>query len=110
MHYDLEIVLAVTNKGKYGKRLEHFKKHGIKNIQNRNVLLSILAGNEQIDQIDQGWPSKLDIRVVTCNVNHAAAKTNHFYATYKTDDLMATKWLMRVDDDSMTNVDELLKY
>jgi len=103
--YDLEIVLAVCNRGKYAKRLEEFKKHGLLCTGNKKVMLSILTGTEDIPNVTTGWPPDIDVRSIASSVDHCAAKMNSFYASRSLSD---AKWVIRVDDDSITKIDPLL--
>ena len=104
--YDLEIVLAVCGKEKYATRLKEFKKNGIVSIEDKKVLLSLLVGAEEIKDADCGWPESLDVRIIKSSVNQCAAKMNYFYANYNCDN---SKWIMRVDDDSVTNISHLMQ-
>lgn len=109
MKYNLEIVLAVSMSGKYGRRLKDFKQFGLQQIGNNSVRLSILVGTEEIPEIDQGWPDGIETRIITCELDHCAAKMNDFYANYLIEDIDQTKWIMRVDDDSISKIDSLIK-
>ena len=104
--YDLEIILAVCGKGKYATRLKEFKKNGFMCIENKKILLSLLVGTEDIKDVDHEWPEGIDVRIIKSSVNQCAAKMNYFYANYDCND---SKWIMRVDDDSVTNVSPLLQ-
>jgi len=106
--YDLEIVMAVSQNGKYARRLREFKEHGLTEIGNRKVKLSLLVGTEKINKIESHWPTELDIKIIKSNFNHAAAKINEFYATYPLANVKDFKWMMRVDDDSITKISPLL--
>jgi len=108
MKYDLEIVLAVSAQGKYAKRLQNFKKYGLQNIGDHTVRLSLLVGTEEIKDVSSGWNEKLDVRIITCNLDHAAAKMHDFYANYSLEDIQQTKWIMRVDDDSISILNPLI--
>ena len=101
MKCDIEIVMAASMSGKYGRRIKDFKKFGLQEIGNHSVKLSILVGTEEMTDLDKGWPDGIEINIVTDELDHAAAKMNSFYANYSLEDLEQTKWLMRVDDDSV---------
>lgn len=103
--YDLEIVLAACNRGKYARRIEEFKRHGLLCIEDKKVMLSILTGTEDIPNITDGWPSKIDVRSIASSVDQCAAKMNNFYANHSLSD---AKWIMRVDDDSITKISPLI--
>ena len=108
MKYDIEIVLAVSMSGKYGKRLKDFKQFGLQEIGNHSVKLSILVGTEEIPDLDKGWPDGIEVNIVTDPLDHAAAKMNSFYANYSLENIEQTKWIMRVDDDSVSKVGPLV--
>lgn len=104
--YDLEIVMAVSSFGKYSIRLKDFKKHGFIEISGKNrIRLYLLVGTENITNICNGWPQGIDVIEVKSQSDQCAAKMNGFYAKHKMDD---AKWMMRVDDDSITKIDPLI--
>lgn len=104
--YDLEIVMAVCIKEKYLTRLKEFKKNGLMHIDNKKILLSLLVGTDEIPDIDCGWPEGIQTRIIKSSVNQCAAKMNYFYANYNCNN---SKWIMRVDDDSITNISCLVQ-
>ena len=108
MKCDIEIVMAASMSGKYGRRIKDFKKFGLQEIGNHSVKLSILVGTEEMTDLDKGWPDGIEINIVTDELDHSAAKMNSFYANYSLEDLEQTKWLMRVDDDSVSKIGPLL--
>jgi hypothetical protein len=105
--YDIEICVPLCGKSQYSKRINNFKKYGIQNIKNNKVLLSLLVGNEQIENIDKNWPC--DIKILTSNTDKAAEKIYSYYLNLNKEECSKVKWFMRVDDDSMTDIDGILK-
>lgn len=106
MMYDIQILVPFCRK--FGHRIEDFKKYGIFNTKGRRVLVTALTSNyEEIDGLKEGWHEGVEV-VVKQNVdpNHTS-NIYRFYAELKAEDLNS-KWLMRVDDDSCTDVGRLL--
>lgn len=108
--YDLEIILPICSKDYYLKRFINFCKFGLNNIGNYKVLLNFLAGDEVFPEEDLNYLIKknIDIKMHRSRVNHPAAKVYDFYFNY--DDFSKSKWIVRLDDDSCTNVSLLLEH
>lgn len=105
--YDLEVLMPVSGKGIFGGRLFHFKKHGLLNCGDAKIKLTILTGTEQIPDIKEGWSENIDIATVRHYNDHPASKIYNFFAQQDPNELNAD-WYMRIDDDSITNVEGLL--
>ena len=103
--YDIEIVMPICPTGKYARRLQDFKLRGLQNIGEFKVKLKLLVGTFCCDTT--GWPAGIDVEVVSCRLDHPAAKVNDYYskAVEQTD---TAKWFMRVDDDSITDISRLM--
>ncbi len=106
--FDIEIVMPVSNKGKYGKRLEDFKKYGLVNFKDWKVRLVLLVGTEEIPDLLEGWHENTTPVEMIWTHDHCAAKVNAYYANMFPEDLNHTDWYMRLDDDSITNIDGLM--
>jgi len=93
---------------KYRDRLSFFKKHGLLNLKNYKVkvLLNINKDDDPNDPILKLW--EYDTEVLISKHNHIAPKSYHFFSNLKERHISDTKWLMRIDDDSLTNVTHLL--
>lgn len=105
MKYDLEIVMSVCSK--FGHRIEDFKKYGLVNIKNRKIKLNLLTTNEIIEDLEKNWHEQITVEVV--NLPHECyTKTFHSYILNYDFENMESKWLMKIDDDSCTDIDGLL--
>lgn len=111
--YDITFILTVsTNVVKvedelidYGERLLFFKEYGLLNIKNTNTKIFLLVGNEDIDNIEDGW--SCDIEVIKSDYSSAAHRYYKFYTILTEERINESKWFIQVDDDSITNVDDL---
>jgi len=110
MIYDIEFSMPVSFNVKYATRLTEFKKTGLQHINDHKVLLTLLVGTEDIPNILEGWPPNVDVRIFKSDENHHAAKVYGYYSnlTKLNTDNLKTKWFMRIDDDSMTNVSVMM--
>lgn len=105
MRYDLGIIVPVC--GKFKERLEDFKKYGLVNVRERKVLLNLLVSNESVEGIETGWHKNIDVNVVKSECPNYVSNIYKFYAGLKPDQI-EYKWLMRLDDDSCTDIDGLV--
>ena len=105
--YDLEVLMPISGKGIFGGRLFHFKKYGLLNSENVKIKLILLTGTEQIPDIKEGWAENIDITTVRHFNDHPASKIYNFFAKQDPNELNAD-WYMRIDDDSITNVEGLM--
>lgn len=109
--YDLEIVMPVSMQDKYLKRLDDFKKYGLRNIGDYKIKLVLLTGVQEIPEILVGWDEKIDVEYQSCELDHHAAKVNFYYKKlFEKEDLSYCKWFVRLDDDSLTNISSLMYY
>jgi hypothetical protein len=104
--YDLEIVLSVCSK--YSERIEDFKKYGLLNIRDKKVFLNILLSNEDIKDIEVGWPTEIEIKVIRKNSDDFIKNLYDFIFNLNPKE-MESRWFMRVDDDSSTDVYGLIE-
>lgn len=105
MTYDLEVIVPVCSR--FAQRIEDFKRYGLVNIKNRKVLVNTIASNENIEGIDEGWPKGVDVNFIKSDCPDHISNLYKFYVNLNPDALKA-KWLIRLDDDSCTDVDGLL--
>ena len=107
--YDLEIVLPITRKREvYLRRLRDFKKYGLLNIGDRKIALRLLIGTEDAGDVASGWPEGVDVFVAKGDVDQVASKLYKFYVGRNKSEWDTSRWFMRVDDDSVTDVSELI--
>jgi len=112
--YDLEVIIPVTTCSfKYSQRLADFKKYGLLNTGSHKIILRILTGNENIDNIDKDWPPNVTVDIINCerkdiNCNNVVSKLYAYYFDRDVSEWKSSRWFMRVDDDSTTDVKELI--
>lgn len=110
--YDITFLLSCCiskdTKKRHRDRLLFFKKYGLLNFKNHKikVLLNINKDNNPDDPILKSWD--YDTEVLISEHNHIAPKSYYFFSNLKEKHISDTKWLMRIDDDSLTNVAHLL--
>lgn len=106
--YDITIVMPCsTAQEKYINRLDYFKKYGIVNIQNNKIKIILLADhNSDNDILYKGWG--YDVEVLKYNYWHPAPKIYSFFGNLKEEHIRETKWMFKLDDDSITNLNDFL--
>lgn len=105
MEYDIEILMPVCRR--YIGRINDFKKYGLLNIKERKVLITLITSNEQIEDLEKDWPAGVNARTrPSANPDHIS-NLYRFYAELRKEDVVS-KWIMRLDDDSCTDIDGLL--
>lgn len=106
--YDLEIILPVSKRDKYGLRLKDFKKIGLLNIKDKKIILKLLIGTEPPSDFCERWLEDFDVVTVSGPSNFAAAKIYHYYSSLKPNHYKTARWFGRIDDDSITDVSGLI--
>jgi len=105
MKYDLEIVMPVCSK--FYSRIEDFKNYGLVNIKNRKIKLNLLTSNEIIKDLEKKWPSGIEVKVINQPHENHAINLYSYILNYDFEN-MESKWLMKIDDDSCTDINGLL--
>lgn len=105
MEYDIEIITSVCNK--YLDRVNHFKKHGLVNVKDKKVLLNVIVSNEDIQDIESGWPESITVNIIKKQSHDFVKNVYEFLSQFDATNLRS-KWLMKVDDDSSTDISTLL--
>jgi hypothetical protein len=105
MKYDLGVVVPVCSR--FRDRIEDFKKYGLVNFGERRVLLNLLLSNEDFDGLELGWNSNVDVRAVKSDCPDHISNIYRFYAMIDPEQI-DYRWLVRVDDDSCTDIDGLV--
>lgn len=105
--YDLEILTPVSLMGVYSKRLNYFLKNGLRNFKDHKILLNLLIGTESFPELEHNFPENVEVRKIKSNFCHHAAKVYDFYSNYNFDQ---SKWIMRIDDDSITDIDRIMNF
>jgi hypothetical protein len=103
--FDLDVIVPVC--GKFLQRIEDFKRYGLVNRRDRSVRVNLIVSGEKIEGLDSGWDSGFDIRVFE---NASKEYVANIYGHYLSIDTSSVdfRWLIRLDDDSSTDVDGLV--
>lgn len=104
--FDLEVLVPMSSKNP--SRAKDFKRYGLINVQNRRVLVNVLVSGENLDDAELDWPKGVEVVVIHDKSPDYVSNTYKFYAGLNPTSPNA-RWLMRVDDDSCTDVDGLVK-
>lgn len=102
MEYDLEMVMPVSSK--YRWRLEDFKKYGAVNLGERKVIVSLILSGEKINGLEEGWPKNISVRAIHNEEKEYASNVYKYFMEM----IPESRWIMKLDDDSCTDVDGLL--
>jgi hypothetical protein len=108
--YDIEFILPVSNKDQYRQRLLDFKKIGLLNVQNKKVLVDLLIGPERVKNINDGWPSNVDVKTIPGEHRSETAKIYNFFADLRLEDADRSRWYTKFDDDSVNDVSGLVDH
>jgi hypothetical protein len=103
--FDVEFVVPVC--GALRHRIDDFKRYGLVNRGSRSVLLNVLVSNEDLPGIDRGWPEGFAVNVIQRESPNYIGNIYKFYADLDPSSLKS-RWLVRLDDDSCTDVDGLV--
>lgn len=117
--YDIEFIIPVSMKGVFAERLKYFLQKGLSNCGEYKILINFLVGTElkdaefsylwaDFDEWQNNFTKNTEVRKISSEVNHCSAKVYNFYVNYT--DFGQSKWIIRMDDDSLTNVDLLMKF
>jgi hypothetical protein len=105
MLYDLEVTIPVC--GRFLSRLDDYKKYGLVNIKDRKVLINLIISGEDLEGLEKGWDSNVSVNLVK-NLDSDYVKNMYkFYLTIDPDKI-SSRWFIRLDDDSCTDVDGLV--
>jgi hypothetical protein len=104
--YDIEILAPAE--GELIKRIENFKKWGIRNIGKYKVKLVLAAScDNEISMFEGNWPTGLDVEVCITPYKHVAQRIYHYYDSIIKPD--TAKWYFRIDEDSMNDISGLME-
>jgi hypothetical protein len=105
MTYDLEVLVPVC--GKYLSRFEDFKKYGLVNIKERKIRVNLVISGEDLNGLELGWDPKIEIRCIKYESTNYVGNLYRFYLDLNPDNI-ESRWIIRLDDDSCTDIDGLL--
>jgi hypothetical protein len=105
--YDIEIMAPIeTNEEILAKRIKDFKKWGIQNIRDKKTKLLLVASNDNnIEKIKENFEN-YDLEVIQSPYKHVTQKIFHYYTEIINPN--NARWFMRVDDDSLTDINFLI--
>lgn len=112
IHYDINIAVLIHYVAKYKKRISPFKKFGLLNTNAHKVHVTLLGSVgdwKSRSGILADWPQDCDVTLLEMSSIYPIPKIHGYYMWLKDSKLQA-RWHMRIDDDSLTDVDNLLKY
>lgn len=105
---DIEFVIPICLNGKYLNRINNFLNYGIINLNNHSILITLLIDYAEINKINN-LNIKNNVKIVECPLSHEACKVYHYFSNYPKENLNNVKWIAKIDDDSINDVDLLLK-
>lgn len=104
--YDLEIIVPAETELK--QRFIDFKKWGLLNIGDYKIKLILAASfDNKTEILESGWPPGIDVEVVVTPYKHVAQRIYYYYSTVIKPD--TANWYMRVDEDSMNDISNIMK-
>lgn len=103
--FDLDVIVPLC--GKFQQRIEDFKRYGLVNQGGRKVRVNVVLSGERIEGLADGWSGDFTVRVVE---NESKEYVANLYRYYLSVDAGSPdfRWLVRLDDDSCTDVDGLV--
>jgi hypothetical protein len=111
--FDLEILLPIHPEGKWLDRMESFRRFGLLGGEQRRVRLVLLSGTSSLDPAlsdPAAWAGIESVAVGSSNSDYAAAKIYNYYGNVLAEQGLQARWYLRVDDDSLTDIDRLLDH
>lgn len=107
---DIEFVIPICLNGKYLNRINNFLKYGIINYNNNSIKITILVDREENNLLNQlKNPNNHNLKIVECPIGHEACKVYFYFSHYDKRDLDSTRWIAKIDDDSVNDVGLLVK-
>lgn len=103
--FDLDVIVPFC--GKFLQRIEDFKLYGLVNQGGRRVRVNVILSGERLEGLADGWRGDFTVRVVE---NESKEYVANLYRYYLSIDPASPgfRWLIRLDDDSCTDVDGLV--
>lgn len=101
----MDVILPVCNR--FLDRVEDFKKYGLLNQGSRKVRVNLVVSGEKVKGLEEGWRGDFTVRVVENESSEYVANLYRFYLSVNPSD-PGCRWLVRLDDDSCTDVDGLI--
>jgi hypothetical protein len=105
---DVEFVIPICLQGKYIDRINNFLKYGLINANNHSILVTLLVDCNE-EHLAKKLITNHNIKIVSCPLPHEACKVYHYFSNYNKENLKTTRWIAKIDDDSINDVDLLIK-
>lgn len=109
--YDLNVIVLIHYADRFKRRVGWFKQLGLINLRIHRVHVTVLASagdGAYLDEIMHGW-EKVSVSFIEMASAQPIPKINGFYLWLAQSDLKA-RWHLRVDDDSVSDVNGLLNH
>lgn len=104
MMYDIHFILPISAcRPEYAVRIPDFKNYGLLNVKDKKCLVTFLVGTETLE-CNGGWREKVDVEIVPSVFDDAAQKVYDYLAEAK----CKARWTAKIDDDSVTDVSNLV--
>lgn len=105
--YDLELVIPICLKDKFLDRVASLRDFGFLNIKDRNILITILTGTEDVEIAKSILGDNLNIRYKPGTQDYVASKVNEYFGNLKAEDIRS-RWIAKLDDDIANDIDGLI--
>jgi len=102
-----EINVPIENKNeKITTRIADFKKYGFQNIKNHKIKLYLMASKDnEIDDLCEGWPDSVEPFFIKTPYVYVAQRVFYYYSSIIKPN--RADWYIRIDEDSITDIDGL---
>lgn len=110
--FDLEILIPTElNKPKLAQRFKDFKKFGLINTKNTRIRIIFAASSDNLsddlNELCSNWPDNIQAEYIITPYQQVAQRIVYYYDNVIQPD--TARWYMRIDEDSMTDINGLLK-
>lgn len=107
---DIEFVLPICLKEKYLNRINNFLQYGVINYKNNSIKITLLVDQEEDYLLHElKNPNAHNLNIVKCPIGHEACKVYFYFSHYDKKNLDSTRWIAKIDDDSINDVNLLVK-
>lgn len=103
--FDLDVIVPFC--GKFRQRLDDFKRYGLVNQRGRRVRINAILSGETIEGLSDGWSGDFSVRAICNESDEYISNLYRYYLSIDPADV-DFRWLIRIDDDSCTDVDGLV--
>lgn len=104
--YDLEILIPAETT--LVERFINLKKWGFVNVGNNKVkIMFVMSHDNDSSILESGWSEGIDVEIIKTPYKHVAQRIYYYYDSIINTD--TAKWYMRIDEDSMNDIDGLME-